>query len=933
MDVDRASVPADPTPVGLERPSESRTFLIADIRGYTRFTDEHGDEAAAALAARFADLVRRVIEDRGGVLVEVRGDEALTVFASARQALRAAVDVQARVRDEGLPRGVGIGLDSGEAVPVDGGFRGAALNVASRLCAQARPGEILASETVVRLAARVEGISYSSTRTLRLKGVEHPVRAVSVRAVPDPSAAGGGSIVGARPRAATTRRAAVVGAALALAAISGAAAIWFGRTAPGATPDPTVAGPGSSGPVSGASPPPSPSGVTGSVPAPDVPTAKGNVGRTNLMPGPGPDPSSGGLVARLRFEAPSELSSSPAVAGDRIYVGDRGGLLHVLDLRTGKEEWTYDAGAPVRTTPTVVDGVAYVTTETGELHAIDLSSHARRWLLGGVAPAAVPAVNGNVVYIGLASGSFTARSAADGEERWSVEIGGDGSMVALRPGTAYVASTGQAVLIALDLATGSIRWRTELPSAPLMSPAVSGGAVFTVIDGAGDRDEVYAVLANTGRESWRWSPPEPASLETLIVTDRLVYTGAQIGDGTAFWAVDRFSGELEFPRRLKDPAVGSTAVGETLYVAGADGTVRAIAASDGDGIELWAVQVPGPTFGDPVVTGGLVLVVTGPGEAGTGGIWAIGPSGGPGASADPDPWEWVADLTAGDDQRALYLNVAIDADGKVYAADRLSHRVVIWDAAGKPEVWGKFGTDPGEFDFGGVTEGDQSQSVAIAADGRIAVGDGGNHRVQIFDSRRRFMIAVGREGRGPAQFVNPCCVAFDGQGRLYVADAGRHDIQIFDVDGRFLRIIGEFGRGEGQFDRLGVPYIDPKTGLLWVPDFANDRVEVVDSEGNFVVEYKVGQGGGPSFTGVNGVVLDEAGRLFVVDDGDNNLVWVLDSDGTVITRLGPQIPGHGSIGPTYLALTVDGRLYLPDGNGSRVVVMQLLPPVWPPPTG
>ena len=338
-------------------------------------------------------------------------------------------------------------------------------------------------------------------------------------------------------------------------------------------------------------------------------------------------------------------------------------------------------------------------------------------------------------------------------------------------------------------------------------------------------------------------------------------------------------------------------------------------------------------MGEPVVTGGLVLVATGPGASGSGGIWAIGPSGGPGSSAEPDPWEWVADLTAGDDQRALYLNVAIDADGQVYAADRVSHRVVIWDAAGKPEVWGKFGTDPGEFDFGGVTEGDQSQSVAIAPDGRIAVGDGGNHRVQIFDSRRRFLKAIGREGRGPAQFVNPCCVAFDGQGRLYVADAGRSDIQVFDADGQFIRIIGEAGRGRGQFDRPGVPYIDPRTGLLWVPDFANDRVEVVDSEGNFVVEYKTGQAGGLSFAGVNGIVLDSAGRLFVVDDGDNNFVWVLDSDGTVITRLGPRIPDHGSIGPAYLALTVDGRLYLPDGPGSRVVVMQLLPPVWPPPPG
>lgn len=116
-----------------------KTFLIADVRGYTRFTSERGDEAAARLATRFAELAREAIEAAGGALVELRGDEALAVFDSARQALRAAADLQERfvtetVADPSLPLAVGIGLDAGEAVPVDGGYRGGALNLAARLC-------------------------------------------------------------------------------------------------------------------------------------------------------------------------------------------------------------------------------------------------------------------------------------------------------------------------------------------------------------------------------------------------------------------------------------------------------------------------------------------------------------------------------------------------------------------------------------------------------------------------------------------------------------------------------------------------------------------------------------------------------------------------------------------------------------------------------
>jgi class 3 adenylate cyclase len=71
-----------------------RTYLIADVRGNTRFTQELGDEAAAKLAAKFAGIARKGVEARGGEVIELRGDEALAVFTSARQAIRAALYLQ-----------------------------------------------------------------------------------------------------------------------------------------------------------------------------------------------------------------------------------------------------------------------------------------------------------------------------------------------------------------------------------------------------------------------------------------------------------------------------------------------------------------------------------------------------------------------------------------------------------------------------------------------------------------------------------------------------------------------------------------------------------------------------------------------------------------------------------------------------------------------
>jgi ABC-type transport system substrate-binding protein/class 3 adenylate cyclase/streptogramin lyase len=157
-----------------------RTFLICDVRGYTRYTQEFGDEAAAELASTFAELVRTVVRAYEGRLIELRGDEALVTFESARQALRAALAIQQRVADEDLPRGVGIGLDVGEAVPVGTGYRGGALNMAARLCSLAEPGQVLASDGVTHLARRVEGARYLSGRSERLKGIERPVPVIEV---------------------------------------------------------------------------------------------------------------------------------------------------------------------------------------------------------------------------------------------------------------------------------------------------------------------------------------------------------------------------------------------------------------------------------------------------------------------------------------------------------------------------------------------------------------------------------------------------------------------------------------------------------------------------------------------------------------------------------------------------------------------------------
>jgi class 3 adenylate cyclase len=68
--------------------TDVHAFLIADVRGWTSFTQARGDEDAGRLAARFAEVARQVIQEHQGEVLELRGDEALCVFGSPRSAIR-----------------------------------------------------------------------------------------------------------------------------------------------------------------------------------------------------------------------------------------------------------------------------------------------------------------------------------------------------------------------------------------------------------------------------------------------------------------------------------------------------------------------------------------------------------------------------------------------------------------------------------------------------------------------------------------------------------------------------------------------------------------------------------------------------------------------------------------------------------------------------
>jgi class 3 adenylate cyclase len=165
------------------RPPHTRGFLFADLRGYSRFTEERGDAAARDLIRRYRDLVRAEIAAHEGAEIRTEGDSFYVVFESVTQAVRAGLAIRAAAAADqpgAPPIKVGIGVHAGEVEDGEDGIVASAVNIAARVCSAANAGEVLVTDTVRSLTRGALPISFAPHGRRRLKGISDPVTLFSV---------------------------------------------------------------------------------------------------------------------------------------------------------------------------------------------------------------------------------------------------------------------------------------------------------------------------------------------------------------------------------------------------------------------------------------------------------------------------------------------------------------------------------------------------------------------------------------------------------------------------------------------------------------------------------------------------------------------------------------------------------------------------------
>lgn len=150
---------------------------FSDLRGFSSFTAQHGDEKAFKIARTFVDLVGTKVNEYGGRLLKTYGDGVMTSFDNAEQAVRCAAEMQKTLSstyaggDDESVISAGIGLTWGTAIQTDGDLFGHSVNLAKRLADEAKGGQIVASSSVVDVTAALQEYSFRDIGERNLKGV------------------------------------------------------------------------------------------------------------------------------------------------------------------------------------------------------------------------------------------------------------------------------------------------------------------------------------------------------------------------------------------------------------------------------------------------------------------------------------------------------------------------------------------------------------------------------------------------------------------------------------------------------------------------------------------------------------------------------------------------------------------------------------------
>jgi adenylate cyclase len=139
-------------------------IAFADLAGYTRLTEEQGEEEAVGAVERFVEAVEHTLPEDARVIKTI-GDEVMVVGSDPAALVDWAVGFQELMTERPLPR---IGVHYGETMYRDGDYYGREVNLAARVAARSAGGEVVVTRPIVDAAG--PHLEFGRIGEVRLKG-------------------------------------------------------------------------------------------------------------------------------------------------------------------------------------------------------------------------------------------------------------------------------------------------------------------------------------------------------------------------------------------------------------------------------------------------------------------------------------------------------------------------------------------------------------------------------------------------------------------------------------------------------------------------------------------------------------------------------------------------------------------------------------------
>lgn len=266
-----------------------------------------------------------------------------------------------------------------------------------------------------------------------------------------------------------------------------------------------------------------------------------------------------------------------------------------------------------------------------------------------------------------------------------------------------------------------------------------------------------------------------------------------------------------------------------------------------------------------------------------------------------------------DDPLHLPTDVAVDNTGRIYVADGVNDRIVIFNADGSFQ---KHLTHVGEQALNNPI------SITFDDKGNLWITDNGNHQIVVVNSDAKLVERIALPTSGEGHPADPTDVVLSAGGaKLLVVDNDGHRVLIREGDGPF-RALGSPGRGPG---RMEWPFMAAAgtDGTIYIIEAIGGHVQRLDKDGQWLRPISSWGVELSQLYRPKGIAIDKAGDIFV-SDSTTGTIQAFGPQGAI---LGVLCDSSGEIlrlqHPMGISFDAGGRLYVVESAAARVTAIEL----------